>query len=422
MSCKTTVNVLTSDMCQQIDTKLTIKLEDTKYGMGQVKYIYPHEIIGNDVYLPFAFAYTELKLSRPIRTNFPSINVKFKGHLRPEQIIVRDESLSLLNRKGSVLTCAHVGFGKTACCINLACCISFKTLIIVNKIHLMKQWEESILKFCPNATVQKLTAQSKMKDCDFYIMNAINVPKMGKNFFKDIGLCAIDECHLIMAETLSKSLQYVHPRYLIGLTATPYRPDGLNILLELYFGKFKIIRKLYRKHIAYKINTGFKPVSTLARNGKVNWGSVLDSQANDPARNELIIKIVKHYSERVFLILTKRVAQGKHLVDRLEEEGEDVTSLFGSNQEYEQKSRILVGTSQKCGIGFDHPRLDALILASDLEEYFIQYLGRCFRTKEVEPIIFDLVDNNPILNRHFNTRRSVYIEHGGSVRTLDIDF
>ena len=55
-----------------------------------------------------------------------------------------------------------IGFGKTAGAINLAVGIKFKTLVIVNKLILMKQWEEGILRFCPSANVQRLTAQSKI--------------------------------------------------------------------------------------------------------------------------------------------------------------------------------------------------------------------------------------------------------------------
>jgi superfamily II DNA or RNA helicase len=119
-------------------------------------------------------------------------------------------------------------------------------------------------------------------------------------------------------------------------------------------------------------------------------------------------------------VLTKRIVQGEYLIRRLEEEGEDVTSLLGKNQEFEQTSRILVGTSSKVGVGFNHPRLDALLLAADLEQYFIQYLGRVFRTKDVEPIIIDLVDNYSLLDKHFRTRQKVYQECGGTVRNFDI--
>ena len=421
MSCKVNVDSLPWEIRQKINDELKIKLEDNKYAIGvPARYIFPYTMEGDDIFLPFAYSYRQLKLNRPSRDNFPVMSVEFTGVLRPEQKIVRKEALDLLSKKGSVMISCFTGFGKTLGAINLSCSIGLKTLVIVNKIILMKQWESSIMKFCPEAKVQKLTTKSRMEEADFYIMNAINIAKMGKNFFIEIGLVIIDEAHLIMAETLSKSLQYLYPRYLIGLTATPYRPDGLDALLDLYFGKHKIIRKLHKVHTAYRVETGFIPTVELAKNGRVNWGVVLDTQANDIKRNELILRIIQHFSERTFLILTKRISQGNYLVNRLRELGEDVTSLIGSQQEFEVTSRILVGTSSKVGVGFDHPSLDTLLLAGDLEEYFIQYMGRCCRTQEVQPIIFDLVDKNAILEKHFRTRKSVYLEHGGTVKNFDM--
>ena len=135
----------------------------------------------------------------------------------------------------------------------------------------------------------------------------------------------------------------------------------------------------------------------------------------------MIIKILKYYSTRNFLVLTKRVSQGEYLLKRLEEEGENVTSLLGNNQEYNVSSRILIGTSSKIGVGFDHPKLDALLLAGDVEQYFVQYLGRVFRTKDVKPIIIDLVDNYTLLNKHFITRRKIYQDHGGEVRNFNLE-
>jgi superfamily II DNA or RNA helicase len=310
----------------------------------------------------------------------------------------------------------------TCTAIYMATKIKMKVMIITHRIVLIKQWQEALKKFCPNATVQVLTAKSKKKDCDFYIMNAINVPKHERSYYEDIAFLIIDEVHLIMSEILSKCMLYFTPRYVLGLSATPYREDGMNILLDLYFGKRKIYRKLFRKHKVYKIQTSFVPTIELAKNGRVNWGVLLDSQANDENRNEMIINLVKKFDKRVFLILCKRVQQGKHLVKRLMEEGEDVTSLIGKQQEYEQKSRILVGTSSKAGTGFDHPRLDAMILASDIQAYFIQYLGRCMRTEEVIPIVFDIVDKNPILDRHFRVRRNTYLEHGGNIKDFQKEY
>lgn len=418
MSLHVRIDSIPLNVRNNINKDLEIKIEN-KFGCCAPKYIYPFEIEKDNITLPFAYA-VEKKSKRPNRDSLSSFDCSFQGILRPEQKEVRKEAIKQLSSSGSILLSMYCGFGKSSTSMKLACDIGLRTLIIVNKLILIKQWEEGIKTFCPNASVQKLTTRSKKDNSDFYIINAQNVEKMGKSFFSDVGTVIVDEAHLIMAETLSRCLQWVHPRYLIGLTATPYRPDGLNALLELYFGKYKIIRTLWREHLAYKVSTGFKPTIELAQNGRVNWGIVLDSQANNTDRNELIIKILKYHSNRNFLVLTKRVSQGEYLLKRLEEEGESVTSLLGSNQEYNLSSRILIGTSSKIGVGFDHAKLDALLLAGDVEQYFVQYLGRVFRTKEVKPIIFDLVDDYTILNKHFNTRRKIYQDHGGEVCNFDL--
>jgi superfamily II DNA or RNA helicase len=419
MSISLAIESIPWEVRTNINTDLEIKIEN-KFGGGPARYIYPFEIEGENITLPFAYGISK-KMKRPTRESLVAANATFEGILRSEQTEVRKEAIKQLSSSGSILLSMYCGFGKSSTSMKLACDIGLKTLIIVNKLILIKQWEEGIKTFCPMASIQKVSTRSKKEDCDFYIINAQNVEKMGRSFFSDIGTVIVDEAHLIMAETLSRCLQWVHPRYLIGLTATPYRMDGLNSLLDMYFGKYKIIRTLWREHIAYKVSTGFKPTIEQTANGRVNWGVVLDSQANNENRNELIIGLLKYHSKRNFLVLTKRVAQGEYLVKRLEEEGEDVTSLLGSNQEYKVSSRILVGTSSKIGVGFDHPKLDALLLAGDVEQYFVQYLGRVFRTKDVKPIIIDLVDDYSLLTKHFNTRRKIYQDHGGEIRNFDIN-
>lgn len=418
MSIELNINDITDEEMVKINKELKIELKD-KYSFGPAKYFIPYDITDNDsVIIPFAYAANELKRPRRPRCEVEANTSSFVGELRDEQIIVRDEAIKTLNKKGSVIMSMYCGFGKTITAINLACKIGMKTLIVVNKLVLMTQWEESINRFCPDGRVKKVTTKTKadsIEGCDFLIVNAINVPKMGAEFFRNVGVVIVDEAHLIMAETVSKSMRYVSPRYVIGLTATPYRPDGLDILLEFYFGKHKIIRELYREHLVYKVNTGFVPTIELTEAGKLNWGVVLDSQSKDPERNELIVDIIQNFKDRNFLVLVKRVEQGDLLERMLLERGEDVTSLVGSRQTFEVSSRILIGTCSKVGTGFDHPRLDTLLLAADVEEYFIQYLGRCMRTRDGIPIVFDLVDDNGVLKKHYNTRKTIYQKHGGRI-------
>ena len=425
MSIKISIDNLSYEQKYKVDNELEIKIENnnkSKFAPKICRSIYPYDIINNDVIIPFAFGCNELKLSRPIRTSFPSFNnLIFSGSLREEQNQIKKETLKIMSSTGSAIISAYPGFGKTCTSINIAIGIGFKTLIIVNKIVLINQWKDSIIKFCPEASIQIVNAKSKKQDVHFYIVNAINVPKLNRLFFNDIGTVIVDELHLIMAESLSKSLMNVSPRYLLGLSATPYRPDSLDRLIELYFGTNKICRKLWRNHIAYKVRTEFKPELQYTSNGSINWSALIDDQSNNYERNELIVKLIILNSDRNFLVLVKRISQGEYLLNRLNEYGESATSLLGDNQEFDKSARILIATGQKCGTGFDHDKLDTLILASDFEEYFVQYLGRIFRKKDIEPVVYDFVDKNGILEKHFKTRKEIYLEHGGKIKYYDIN-
>lgn len=417
MSRKLVLSKLNQQERNTISQDLKITVEPTKYAYNAPpKIIYPLIVEDEHVYVPFAY---KTEYDRPSRDTFPIMNTSFEGELRENQQVVFKEAIKVMNIKGSILLALHTGFGKTICAINMACRIKLRTLIVTHRIVLINQWKSSILKVCPNARISIVSSANKeLGDFDFFIINASLIPKKPRDFFLNIGTVIVDEAHIIMAERLSSCMLQLLPRYVIGLSATPYRTDGLNMLFDLYFGPTKIERKMYHEHQVYRINSNFEPEVELGANGKVNWNSIIDSQSYDVERNEIIVKLVNLFPERVFLILTKRVAQAKHLIKRLTENGEDVTSLVGKQQTYQKLARILVGTCSKAGVGFDHDRLDTLLLASDLEQYFIQYLGRIFRRKDVKPIIFDIVDKNPILLKHYKTREKIYIEHGGSIRNF----
>jgi len=371
------------------------------------------------IYLPYSYARTKLGLQPKTRDCYPTVEIQFTGTLREYQSVVKKRAINELNKKGSCLLSLHVGWGKSIMAIYLATKLRFKTLIIVNKLMLINQWISEVERFTTSGC-QFIKPGTKALDdrCDFYIINAINIPKMGIEFFKNIACVINDECHLLMAEKMYKAMFILSPKYVIGLSATPYRPDGLNILLDLYFGEDKIIEKLYRPHTVYTIRTGYTIDYELQWDGKMDWNSVLNNQGNHPERNQMILYIISKFPDRYFLVLCKRVEQGNKLVEILKEAGEHVSDLLGSKKDFDEDARIIVATTQKCGVGFSHSKLNTLIIASDMEEYFIQYLGRVFRTPDVEPIIFDLVDNLPILNRHYQTRKKVYIQAGGKIKDI----
>lgn len=418
MSIKVNTESLSNDVIDTVNSDLIVRVPK---GMLSTC-IYLYNLQDDIVSIPYGYGVSKLGLERRSRDEFTQIKVPFKGELREEQVVIQKKALKFLNKTGSAIISAYPGFGKTICSVYLASLIGMKTLIIVNKLVLIKQWKESILKFCPSARVETVGSSGQLKDADFYIINAINVEKLKKNIFNDIGTCICDEVHMLMAEKLSKSLQYVHPRYLIGLSATPYRYDNLDILFDVYFGENKIIVKLFRKHTVYEVKTGFAPKLEKTENGKLNWNLVLNSQAECDDRNNLIVSVVHYFKDRNFLILTKRLHQGREIVKKLKALKEYVTSLVDDETDFNREARILVATIQKCGTGFDHAKMNTLILASDVEQYYIQALGRIFRAKDFVPWVFDFVDSNHVLQKHYETRKQVYIEAGGSVKSFFREF
>lgn len=426
MSIRSKIDTIPFEKREKMSTDLSLKMEVSKYGsFGKPQYFDAYEIDGDEVCVPFAYAINVMKFPKPKSNSYSQISdPHFSGSLREPQKIVKDEAIKNLNTYGACLISCYPGFGKTLTSIYIASKIKLRTIVIVNKIPLMEQWHEAIEKLCPN-TKCKIIKPGKdfPEDCDFVIINAINVSKFHPSSLTSFGTLIIDESHLIMSKVLSQCMFKIHPKYVIGLSATPYRPDGLNGLMDLYFTEHKIVRKLWCPHIVYKVDTGFTPPVEYASNGKVDWGKILEAQCMNEDRNRLIIDIVLKNKDRNFIIISKRTEQSKYIHDSLRELGESVTILVGSGSDYDKDARILVGNIQKVGVGFNHPKLNALILASDVEEYFIQYLGRTMRIDEkdpnfVKPIVFDLVDNNSILKKHFATRKAVYMEVGGIIKNF----
>jgi len=366
-----------------------------------------------NIYIPFSYA-VENGYNNDF--TYSKADIEFVGKLRPVQEEIVPKVMDYINKKGCCSLSIPCGMGKTICSIYIASQLKLKTLVILfNKLMLVEQWEESIKKVT-KSKVQFLKSKSQIDlSCDFFIVNAINIPKLGR-IFDDIGLVIADEFHLCGTPVGSKALHYVTPKYILGLSATPFRMDGMNRFLEAYFGSNYVTKTFTRNHTVFLVKTGIKLKYTHNYDGKIDWNSVLNAQALNEERNNVIVKLIRKYSTRNFLVLSRRVEQAEWIVEKLKEKGENVDILTGSKRKYDEKARILVATSAKCSIGFDHPFMDTLLMAGDAEAYFEQFLGRVLARSPITPFVFDFVDESPgILLKHFKTRKEVYERFGGVV-------
>ena len=433
MSVIVPINNLNPTLIRKLDKDLHVKPILVKKGVQQPSNLKPVEAFDtftfnnkNCASIPLSYYYHHLSTIERIDNDCVDRDITFKGELLPRQKEVREEIIEILNRTGSVVLSLRTGFGKTIMAIYLASKIKKQTIILCHRKIIIEQWVESIKKYCPNSSVRVLGEKVGKKytgpsenEVDFLVCNVVNIPKKDRSFFSSFGLVIVDEVHTVCTESFSRSLLYIFPEYLIGLSATPFRSDGMDRLIELFCGPEIVFRKLYRAFNAYKINTGFKPNPQMNVIGNLDWNGVLEEQANCKERNELIVNLCRYFTSRNILVLVKRKEHAAVLKNLLLTCGEDVDMFTGDSKECNYECRVLIATYSISGVGFDHAKLDTLIAAADVLENFTQYIGRVFRRDDVVPVYIDLVDEMSTIKKHSQERLKICKELGAEVKTFD---
>lgn len=340
---------------------------------------------------------------------------KFTGSLLARQEELKDEIINILECQRSLILSLYCGYGKTIFSIYLAQHLvnlmkCGKVGVCCHRLVLIQQWVHSIKK-TTDAKVQVVTAKNKIdKDADFYVFNLQNIQKRDIEDMKDISILIIDECHTICTQNLAYSMMFIRPKYCIGLSATPKREDGIDEVLYKYLSNTIIERAMKRNYMVYLFPSQFAP--KLEKSDKLDWNACLQQQADNNERNKEICRIARKFSTRNILILCKRVSHVQTLYDELIKT-EEAEMFVGSTKTFNTESRILLVTCSKGGVGFDHPKLDMLIIAADVENLFIQYLGRVFRRDDSIPIVVDIKDKFYPFQRHLKTRMQTYLSTGG---------
>lgn len=235
---------------------------------------------------------------------------------------------------------------------------------------------------------------------------------------KDIGVVIVDEAHVACASEMVKSLFYFEPKLTIALTATPYRKDGLDKVLDLYFGKHKIVRISESKFYVYVFKTFFKPQNVKNSCGKKDWSKVISSISDDKERNQKIVKLVQYFHQKnTILILTKLTRHVNTLIQMLNENGIKTTRMCGNDKEYDKECSVLIATFSKLGVGFDDTRFNCLLLACDVEQVE-QYAGR-LREGDKDRIIIDMVDQDYNCQNHLKKRKEWYLSRNGIITSFE---
>lgn len=318
--------------------------------------------------------------------------------------------------KGSCIACLYTGWGKTFAAIYIAYLLGVKTLIIVNKETLLKQWCEQIVRFLG---VEPGIIQGKKLENDKLVtigmIQSLSIKDYEPTFFEEFSFTIYDETHHYCSKIFSNVFYKIGSKYNLGLTATIKRSDKLEYTLEWFLGKVAVDVKLLiiepkiiiKNFYDYSENTiKFMP------NGKVNSPASITNISENNTRNDFLINLIKecYFSDRNILVLCDRKKQCEYLVNQLSDFsiGKYVGGMKQIDLKKSNESKVIVATFQMASEGYDNPKLDTLILASpkcNVE----QAVGRILRRKNKNAaLVLDVNDCISIFNNWNKKRLAFY--------------
>ena len=388
------------------------------------------------------------------------INVSFNGELRDNQ----KEAINELLKYDCGVLSAATAFGKTVTCCGLITEIKASALILLESSALVEQWEKAFNTFLEiNEGLPEYhtkTGRTKKRKSIIGIIHGAKYTSTGiidiamagslckKGEYhprlKEYGLVLVDECHHSASATVSAVLREVTAKHVYGVTATPFRGDGLEKAVFMLLGpvryRYTAKEKAAEQGISHIVVPRFTRTVTPHGRDKLHVNDAYELIRNSEVRNDQIIADIKSCVEngRTPVVLTKYTEHAAALYEKIKNHADKVFLLIGTKSKKEQKairaemeqvsddeSMILIATGQLIGEGFDYPRLDTLIMAAPVAWKGIveQYAGRLNRDyiEKENVMIYDYVDMHiPVFDRMYAKRLKAYKRIGYQLYTGEI--
>ena len=280
-----------------------------------------HRRDGDHIVLPRALCPVGAK---DLRTNGVPGHFPSKPSPKEHQIKVFNETLAFLGQGLSGIVVAYTGWGKTVLGYAAAAHLGRKTLVITTKDDIYQQWMEgacgqngkpNFLGLSRGQVGEIRGEKMQVEGREFVVamIHSLSKGRLPPEWADQFGLVIFDECHRVPADTFSAVIDMFRARWRLGLSATPTRSDGKELLLHAHIGPVRaatdvqlLLPKVLRYTSSWQCPRVYRPdpedptkkrvVRVPHEPGKT--ANIEKMLAADTARNNMIGEMIKTAFER----------------------------------------------------------------------------------------------------------------------------
>jgi len=405
----------------------------------------------------------------------------FQGKPYDYQVAIMD---SFIDAGGNGLICVPCGRGKTFMALGIAARIGKRFLVVVDKEFLMNQWRGEMEALLPgirigiiqednkqigdveepvqkDPTIDEMKAKlkelglkvggtkevllSRLKDaipgynekpvvqkvqydCCIALIQTVVRRDFSSTDFENFGFTIFDECHHLGAQHFSKTLQRIQTKYMLGLSATPTREDGLTKVFTWFLGEPVYWEKTREADPTVEVKAVYIKTDDVDYNTvPVNWkgdpimarllGSILACTDRNKEILRWILRLAAEPSRKI-LVLSERIGHLETLENMVREADATLTMSYyvggmkeALREEGAATARILLASYAMASEAMNIKSLNTVILASPRKQVE-QSTGRILRVRAdqrvVAPVIVDVIDTHSMYQSQWKKRSAYY--------------